>query len=112
MHTGNEPRSERIDIRTTPAVKRLLQQAAASHKHVSEFLLEQGIAAAAGTLADRRLVLLDDARRQAFLGARERPAKGRPGLKRLLGGPGPVAEAPPSRPALAGIGKLRARPGV
>ena len=89
MHTGNEPRSERIDIRTTPTVKRLLQQAAtAAHKHVSEFLLEQGIAAAAGTLADRRLFLLDETRWQAFLDALERPAKGRPGLKRLLTEPG------------------------
>ena len=61
MQANNEPRSERIDIRTTPTVKRLLQQAAsASHKHVSEFLLEQGVAAAAGTLADRRLFLLDE----------------------------------------------------
>jgi uncharacterized protein (DUF1778 family) len=88
MHAG-ESRSERIDIRTTPAVKRLLQQAAAaSHKHVSEFLLEQGIAAAAGTLADRRLFLVDGARWQEFLDALERPAKDRPGLKRLLTEPG------------------------
>ena len=42
MHMGHEPRSERIDIRTTPTVKRLLQQAAfASHKHVSEFCLSR-----------------------------------------------------------------------
>jgi uncharacterized protein (DUF1778 family) len=89
MYPGNEPRSERIDIRTTPTVKRLLQQAAAvSHKHVSDFLLEQGITAAAGTLADRRLFLLDEARWQAFLEALERPAKDRPALKRLLTEPG------------------------
>ncbi len=89
MHTGNEPRSERIDIRTTPTVKRLLQQAAAaSHKHVSEFLLEQGVVAATGTLADRRLFLVDDARWQEFLEALERPAKARPGLETLLNEPG------------------------
>lgn len=89
MYPGNEPRSERIDIRTTPTVKRMLQQAAAaSHKHVSEFLLEQGIAAAAGTLADRRLFLLDEARWQAFQDALERPAKPRHALKRLLTEPG------------------------
>ena len=70
MHTGNEPRSERIDIRTTPTVKRLLQQAAAaSHKNVSEFLL-------------------DEPRWQAFLEALEPPAKDRPRLKRLLTQPG------------------------
>jgi uncharacterized protein (DUF1778 family) len=89
MHIENETRSARIDIRTTPTVKRLLQQAAAaSHKDVSEFLLEQGIAAAAGTLADRRLFLLDEARWQEFLVALDQPAKDRPGLKRLLTEPG------------------------
>jgi uncharacterized protein (DUF1778 family) len=91
MHSGNEPRSERIDIRTTPTVKRLLQQAAtACHKHVSEFLLEQGIAAAAGTLADRRLFLLDDDRWREFLAALDRPAEDRPHLRRLLTSPGPL----------------------
>ena len=89
MPTPHESRTERIDIRTTPTVKRLLQQAAAaSHKHVSEFLLEQGIAAAAGTLADRRLFLLDDVRWQAFLDALDRPATVRPRLARLLKEPG------------------------
>jgi uncharacterized protein (DUF1778 family) len=89
MQPGNEPRSERIDIRTTPTVKRLLQQAAAAtHKHVSEFLLEQGVAAATGTLADRRLFLVDDARWQQFLEALERPTKERPSLEELLSTPG------------------------
>jgi uncharacterized protein (DUF1778 family) len=89
MHSGNEPRSERIDIRTTPTVKRLLQQAAAaSHKDLTEFLLEQGVTAAAETLADRRLFLLDDARWQEFLDALDRPARNRPRLQRLLTEPG------------------------
>ncbi len=89
MHQGNEPRSERIDIRTTPTVKRLLQQAAAAtHKHVSEFLLEQGVTAATGTLADRRLFLLDNARWESFLKALEQPGKKRPALKKLLTEPG------------------------
>src|SRR5436305_736965 len=77
--------------RTTPTVKRLLQQAAAaSHKHVGEFLLEQGLAAAAGALADRRVFLLDEDRWQAFLDALERPARDRPGLRHLLTQPGPL----------------------
>jgi uncharacterized protein (DUF1778 family) len=89
MVPGNEPRSERIDIRTTPTVKRLLRQAAAiSHQHVSEFLLEQGIAAAADALADRRLFLLDETRWQVFLAALDAPTKDRPRLQRLLTEPG------------------------
>jgi len=89
MRSDHESRSERIDIRTTPTVKRLLQHAAAaSHKHVSEFLLEQGVAAATGTLADRRLFMLDEARWKTFLVALNRPSKKRPKLKRLLTEPG------------------------
>jgi uncharacterized protein (DUF1778 family) len=90
MHMENETRTERIVIRTTPTVKRPLQQAAASHKHVSEFLLELGIAAATGTLADRRLFLLDEARWPEFLDALEQPTKDRPMLQRLLTEPGLV----------------------
>ncbi len=59
MPIDNQPKSERIDIRTTPTNKRLLQTAAAaSHKNVSEFLLEQGLLAAERTLTDRRLILV------------------------------------------------------
>ena len=66
---------------------RRARAAAASHKHVGEFLLEQGLADA-DALADRRVFLLDEARWQAFLDALERPAKDRPGLRRLLTQPG------------------------
>lgn len=89
METPSEPRTERIDIRTTPTVKRVLQQAAqASHKHVSDFLLENGIMAATGALTDRRLFLLDDARWREFVAALDRPTTNRPALKRLMTEPG------------------------
>ena len=89
METPSEPRSERIDIRTTPTVKHLLQQAAhASHKHVSDFLLEHGVLAATGALADRRLFLLDNASWDQFIAALDRPLTARPNLKRLLTEPG------------------------
>lgn len=89
MPMPEEPRSERIDIRVTPKVKHLLQQAAlASHKHVTEFLLESGIMAAARALADRRVFMLDDSRWREFIAALDRPAKERPRLQRLLTEPG------------------------
>jgi uncharacterized protein (DUF1778 family) len=78
-------RSERIDVRTTPVVKALLQRAAASsHKNVTEFLLEAGINAAEETLADRRLFRLDDAQWKAFNAALDRPVVAKPRLARLL----------------------------
>lgn len=84
-----EPKSERIDIRTSPAVKRLLQQAAgAKHKNVSEFLLEHGLAAATETLLDRRLFVLEDKQWKEFQAALDRPPQKNPRLRKLLTEPG------------------------
>lgn len=78
-------RTERIDIRTSSNDKTLLQQAAAaSHKNVSEFLLEHGLIAAQETLTDRRLFVLNDEQWQAFQAALDSPPQERPRLARLL----------------------------
>jgi uncharacterized protein (DUF1778 family) len=78
-------KSERIDIRTTPAAKETLQRAATmTHKNVSEFLLDAGLAAAAEALADRRLFILDDAQWRAFNTALDRPVSRKPRLAKLL----------------------------
>lgn len=80
-----ESRSERVELRMTPAAKRTLQRAAAAaNKTVSEFLLNSSLAAAFETLADRRVILLDDARWNEFMAALSRPPKRNPGLRRLL----------------------------
>lgn len=82
-----ENKSERIEVRTTPNVKALLQQAAvSSHKTVTEFLLEAGIDAAEDALADRRTFRLDDERWRAFQDILDRPVAGKPRLARLLAG--------------------------
>jgi uncharacterized protein (DUF1778 family) len=48
-------RSEKLDLRLTPAAKTALQAAAAvSHRSVSEFVLERALARADEALADRR----------------------------------------------------------
>lgn len=82
-----EAKSERIEVRTTPARKALLQRAATfSHKNVTEFLLEAGINAAEETLVDRRMFRLDDAQWQAFQDVLDRPVKNKPRLAKLLAG--------------------------
>ena len=82
-----ENRSERIEVRTTPKIKTLLQQAAASsHKTVMEFLLDAGTDDAEGTLADRRVFRLDERRWRAFQGILDRPVADKPRLARLLAG--------------------------
>ncbi len=81
----SEAKSERIEVRTTPSTKALLQRAAtSSHKNVTEFLLEAGIAAAEGALIDRRLFLLNDAQWSAFQDVLDRPVMSKPRLSRLL----------------------------
>lgn len=80
-----EAKSERIEVRATPAMKALLQTAAASsHKNVTDFLLEAGLAAAEMALADRRVFQLDDERWAAFQKALDRPVKAKPRLKKLF----------------------------
>lgn len=89
MPTLNLSKSERIDVRASSSVKLLLQEAArASHKNVSEFLLDAGVVAATQTLADRRHFVLDDAQWQAFQAALDAPTQTKPRLKQLLKQPG------------------------
>ena len=89
MSVANPSKTERIDVRASTVVKQLLQDAArASHKNVSEFLLDAGVTAAAQTLADRRQFVLNDAQWQAFQQALDRPVQDKPRLKKLLRKPG------------------------
>jgi len=83
--TTIETKSERIEVRTTPNLKTLLQRAAASsHKSVTEFLLDAGINAAEEALAARRMFQLDDGRWQAFQDILDRPVLDKPRLAQLL----------------------------
>ena len=80
-----DSRSERVDLRMTPAVKRTLQLAAASrNKTLTEFLLDSGLSAAADTLADGRIFQVDDAQWDAFQAALDNPPQDNPKLRRLL----------------------------
>lgn len=89
MSTLNLPKTERIDVRASSPVKQMLQDAArASHKTVSEFLLDAGVTAAAQALADRRQFVLDEAQWKAFQEALDRPVQRKPRLKKLLREPG------------------------
>jgi len=85
----SHPKTERIDVRASDSVKQLLQEAArASHKSVSEFLLDAGITAANQALADRRHFVLSAEQWQAFQQALDRPVRQKPCLKKLLEEPG------------------------
>ena len=82
-------RSEKLDLRLTHQAKRALQAApAASHRSVSEFVLESALARADEALADRRNFPMNTAQWKAFLAALDAPPRPLPRLKRLLKEPG------------------------
>ena len=78
-------KTERIDVRVSPAAKDTLQMAATQvNKTVSQFLLDAGLTAAAETLEDRSSFVLNKQRWNALLKILERPARVKPRLARLL----------------------------
>lgn len=82
-------RSEKLDLRLTRNAKRTLQAAAAaSHRSVSEFVLESALARADEALADRRSFGRNAAQWKAFLAALDAPPRSLPRLERLLKEPG------------------------
>ena len=89
MNLDQDAKSERIDIRTTPRVKRVLQDAAAAkNKTVTEFMLDVALTEAAELQANQRLFVLDGQQWDAFMAALDAPAKPRPRLEALLREPG------------------------
>ena len=82
-------RSEKLDLRLTSDAKRALQAAAeASHRSVSEFVLESALARADEKLADRLTFSLNSAQWKAFMAALDAPPRPLPRLERLLKEPG------------------------
>jgi uncharacterized protein (DUF1778 family) len=83
--TTTETRNEKIDLRVTRSVKRVLQIAAsAAQRSVSEFVLESAMARAEETLPDRRHFGLDAEQWAAFQAALDSPPRSTPRLKSLL----------------------------
>lgn len=79
------PRSEKLDLRLTPAAKRTLDAAAnATRRSVSDFVLESALSRAEETLADRRLFGLDAERWEAFMAALDAPPRPLPRLEQLF----------------------------
>jgi uncharacterized protein (DUF1778 family) len=90
-------RSEKLDLRLTRDAKRALQAAAAaSHRSVSEFVLESALARADEALANRRSFGLSTTQWKAFMAALDAPPRSLPRLERLLKEPG-FFDAGPNR---------------
>ena len=82
-------KQDRLEVRLTAEAKTLLKRAAAiEHKTVSAFVLGNGLATAAETLAERREFRLPAKQYDSFVAAPDVPAKARLRLERLLKAPG------------------------
>jgi uncharacterized protein (DUF1778 family) len=78
-------RSEKLDLRLSPAAKqKLYRAAAAANRSVSDFVLESAMSRADETLIDRRYFGLDAERWAAFMEALEAPPRSHPRMERLL----------------------------
>jgi len=81
-------RTEKLDLRLTPKAKRVLRTAAeASHKSLSEFVLDSALARADYVLAERQVFRLDAKRWAEFIAVLNTPPKAKPRLTRLLSEP-------------------------
>jgi uncharacterized protein (DUF1778 family) len=82
-------RSQKLDLRLTPAAKAALQTAAAvSNRSVSEFVLESALARADEALSERQTFGLSAVQWKAFLAALDAPPRSLPRLERLMKEPG------------------------
>ena len=78
-------RSDKIDIRISPAAKRTLQEAARErHTTISQFVIDSALMAAQEVLSERTRISLDAEQWTAFLDALDAPAQHHPRMTRLL----------------------------
>jgi uncharacterized protein (DUF1778 family) len=84
------PRSARFGLRATPYQEAVLRRAAeATHKSLTDFILDSACQAAEQTLLDQRLFLVSDSQSWTLLDLLDRPAQVNDGLKDLFSRPVP-----------------------
>src|ERR1035441_3036324 len=84
-----ERRTEKLDVRVSPSAKAKLQAAAsATHRSMSDFVMESALSRAEETLAERRVFGLDAEKWAAFKVALDAPVRPLPRLEALLDEPG------------------------
>jgi uncharacterized protein (DUF1778 family) len=78
-------RSARLGLRATPQQEAVLRRAAeATHKSMTDFILDSACLAAEQTLLDQRLFLVSGSQSRALLDLLDRPARDNPGLEDLF----------------------------
>ena len=85
IHDTTAARDARLNLRTSAAQASLIRRAAeASHKSMTDFVLDSATSAAEQVLADRRWFQLTDTNWTAFEAILDRPAVHKPRLAALL----------------------------
>jgi uncharacterized protein (DUF1778 family) len=85
-------RNRRLELRTTPDERELIDRAAAATATgLTEFVISSAVEAAQRVLADRDRFELDLATIEAWEAMNARPARDLPGLRRLMERPSPFA---------------------
>ena len=83
-------RSRRLELRTTPDERDLIDRAAAATSSgITEFVVGNAVIAAQRVLADRERFELDPDALAAWEAINDRPARDLPGLRRLMERPSP-----------------------
>ena len=85
METVSRRRSRRMDLRTTPEERELIERAvAATGTDLTEFVVSHAYDAARRVLADRDRFELDAAAQEAWEAVNAGPARELPGLAKLM----------------------------
>ena len=83
-------RTAKLDLRLSPEARQTLNAVArASHRSVSQFVLESALARAEEALADRRRFDLDAEQWSSFMAALDAPPRDLPRIRQLLREPSP-----------------------
>jgi len=91
--TESRRRSRRLELRTTPDERALIDRAvAATETDVTEFVVGSAVETARRVLADRDRFALDARAVAAWDAINARSARELPGLRRLMGRPSPFTE--------------------
>lgn len=91
------PRTEKLDLRITPAAKRALAAAAAAdNRSLSEFVLDSALTRAEETLAMRRHFGLNAEKWAEFLAALDSEPRALPHVEKLFGKPSPFESDSPA----------------
>lgn len=91
--TETRRRSRRMDLRTTPEERDLIDRAVeAAGGDLTDFVVSHTVAAAQRVLADRNRFELDADSLAAWEAINARPARDLPGLRRLMRRPSPFGE--------------------